>query len=64
MNILQSRIIVVREPNGTLRKANADERHNVNQIYFPQSGRELKHPVMFEDEHLKVEKLNKCFKIK
>lgn len=61
MNILQSRIVVVREPDGTLRKANADERHNVNQIYFPQSGRELKHPAMFEDEHLKVEKLSKMF---
>jgi len=45
---------VVREPNGTLRKANQDERHAVNQIYFPQSGRELKHPVMFDDTNLKV----------
>ncbi|VVC33326.1 Ribosomal protein S22, mitochondrial [Cinara cedri] len=49
----KSRIVVVRESDGTLRKANADERHTVNQIYFPQLGRELKHPVMFQDEHLK-----------
>lgn len=45
---------MVREPDGTLRKANEDERHAVNQIYFPQSGRELKHPVMFDDANLKV----------
>lgn len=45
---------MVREPDGTLRKANADERHAVNQIYFPQSGRELKHPDMFKEENLKV----------
>jgi len=45
---------VVREPNGILRKANEDERHAVNQIYFPQSGRELKHPAMFDDNNLKV----------
>lgn len=45
---------MVREPNGVLRKANEDERHAVNQIYFPQSGRELKHPVMFDDTNLKV----------
>lgn len=45
---------MVREPDGKLRKANADERHTVNQIYFPQSGRELRHPMMFKDENLKV----------
>lgn len=45
---------MIREPDGTLRKGNADERHSVNQIYFPQSGRELKHPVMFQDENLQV----------
>lgn len=45
---------MVREPNGILRKANEDERHAVNQIYFPQSGRELKHPAMFDDNNLKV----------
>ncbi|XP_050436969.1 28S ribosomal protein S22, mitochondrial [Adelges cooleyi] len=49
----KGRIIVVREPDGTLRKATAEERHNANQIYFPQSGRELKHPNMFKDENLK-----------
>jgi len=49
----KKRIVVVREPDGTLRKGNADERHAVNQIYFPQTGRELKHPVMFKDENLK-----------
>jgi len=48
----KKRIVVVREPDGVLRKANAYERHTVNQIYFPQSGRELKHPVMFEDKNL------------
>ncbi|XP_050537322.1 28S ribosomal protein S22, mitochondrial [Daktulosphaira vitifoliae] len=48
----KSRIIVVREPDGTLRKANANERHTANQIYFPQAGKELKHPVMFKDENL------------
>nr|CAG4638648.1 EOG090X0AW0 [Cyclestheria hislopi] len=53
----RTRKIVVRDPDGTLRDATWEERGKVNQIYFPQQGRELQKPKMFEDEYL-----NKCLK--
>ena len=48
------RLIAVREPDGTLRHANWDERHRMNQIYFPVEGRNMTMPQMFEKEHLEV----------
>ena len=50
----RSRIIVVREPDGTLRTCNWDEQDRLNQIYFPIEGRKHYVPQMFEDEHLKA----------
>lgn len=48
----RSRLIVIREPNGTLRHANWQERDKMLQIYFPKPGRELRIPKMFKDEYL------------
>lgn len=47
-------MIVARDVNGTLRKATPDERHRMNETYFPRPGRQLRMPHMFEKEHLKV----------
>ncbi|PNF32587.1 hypothetical protein B7P43_G00335 [Cryptotermes secundus] len=49
----RERMIVVRDVNGTLRKATPDERHRMNETYFPRSGRKLRMPHMFEKEYLK-----------
>ncbi|KAK1116504.1 hypothetical protein K0M31_018968 [Melipona bicolor] len=49
----RNRIIVVRETNGTLRHANSNERHRMNQIYFPITGREMHTPRMFCNPYLK-----------
>lgn len=54
------RLIVVRETDGTLRHANWDERHRMNQIYFPIEGRDMTMPKMFEKEHLEVISTLKC----
>ncbi|XP_017888791.1 28S ribosomal protein S22, mitochondrial [Ceratina calcarata] len=43
----RERLIVVREANGILRRANTFERHRMNQTYFPIEGREIHHPQMF-----------------
>ncbi|XP_046579990.1 28S ribosomal protein S22, mitochondrial-like [Haliotis rubra] len=48
----RSRLIVVRDPNGTLRKASWEERDKINQIYNPREGRMLVMPQMFLDENL------------
>nr|XP_034184880.1 28S ribosomal protein S22, mitochondrial [Osmia lignaria] len=45
------RVIVVREPSGILRRANTDERHRMNQVYFPIKDRELHTPKMFTNPH-------------
>ena len=50
----QERLIVVRDPNGVLRKANAEERHRMNETYFPQEGRMIRLPHMFEKPYLQV----------
>ncbi|CAG0879576.1 unnamed protein product [Darwinula stevensoni] len=47
------RMIMVREPDGTLRKARWQERERMNQIYFPKPHRWPRMPRMFEDENLK-----------
>jgi len=49
----RSRIIVVRETDGTLRTSNPDEQDRLNQTYFPREGRRYYVPAMFETEHLK-----------
>lgn len=48
-----NRLIVVREPDGTLREADWALRDRINQAYFPSPGREIYCPKMFEDEYLK-----------
>lgn len=50
----QERFIVVREPNGVLRKATWEERDRMIQIFFPKEGRRVIPPVVFKDEHLVV----------
>jgi len=44
----RDRIIVAREPDGTLREATGAERDRMNQIYFPKEGRYIKTPILFE----------------
>ncbi|XP_023280799.1 28S ribosomal protein S22, mitochondrial [Seriola lalandi dorsalis] len=50
----RERFIVVREPNGTLRKANWEERDRLIQVYFPKDGRKLTAPLIFKEENLKM----------
>lgn len=47
-------MIVVRESNGTLRKAINDEREKVLQIYFPRKGKTTHVPLMFSQQQLEV----------
>ncbi|XP_063988586.1 small ribosomal subunit protein mS22 [Diachasmimorpha longicaudata] len=49
-----NRLIVARDPDGTLRKASWDERFRMNQIYFPVEGREMFTPKMFQDEQIQA----------
>ncbi|XP_074595289.1 mitochondrial ribosomal protein S22 [Brevipalpus obovatus] len=48
----RTRLIVVRDPDGTLRRANWEERYRMNQTYFPVNGRSYLTPKMFEEENL------------
>ncbi|CAK6965401.1 S ribosomal protein S22%2C mitochondrial [Scomber scombrus] len=50
----RERFIVVREPNGTLRKANWGERDRLIQVYFPKEGRKITPPLIFKEENLKM----------
>ncbi|KAJ0063664.1 hypothetical protein NL108_004785, partial [Boleophthalmus pectinirostris] len=50
----RERFIVVREPNGTLRKATWEERDRLVQVYFPREGRKLTPHHIFKDENLKM----------
>ncbi|XP_063771710.1 small ribosomal subunit protein mS22 [Pseudophryne corroboree] len=62
------RFIVVREPNGVLRKATWEERDRMIQVYFPRQGRKIFHPPVFREENMKrlfqedrhEELLNRC----
>ncbi|CAH2246587.1 28S ribosomal S22, mitochondrial [Pelobates cultripes] len=64
----RERFIVVREPNGVLRKATWAERDRMIQVYFPQEGRKLVPPPVFQEENMQVmfqqdrheELLNRC----
>ncbi|XP_054011897.1 28S ribosomal protein S22, mitochondrial [Hylaeus anthracinus] len=49
----KNRLIVIREPDGTLRHAMRDERNRIDQAYFPVEGREMDTPKMFEDPYFK-----------
>ncbi|KAG8190843.1 hypothetical protein JTE90_028339 [Oedothorax gibbosus] len=48
----RDRIITVREVDGTLRKANWEERERMIQIFFPLPGRSLEVPKLFESPNL------------
>ncbi|XP_061684193.1 28S ribosomal protein S22, mitochondrial [Syngnathoides biaculeatus] len=50
----RERFIVVRETNGTLRKATWEERDRLIQVYFPKEGRKLTPPLIFNEENLKM----------
>ncbi|XP_014347083.1 28S ribosomal protein S22, mitochondrial [Latimeria chalumnae] len=50
----RERFIVVREPNGTLRKATWEERDRMIQIYFPREKRRIAPPPLFRNENLSV----------
>ncbi|XP_041126278.1 28S ribosomal protein S22, mitochondrial [Polyodon spathula] len=50
----RERFIVIREPDGTLRKATWEERDRMVQLYFPREGRRLTPPPVFKEENLKV----------
>ena len=54
MSHVRSRIIVVREPDGSLRTCSWEEKDRVNQIYFPKEGRRHYTPQMFEPEQLEI----------
>jgi len=48
----RSRIIVVRDPDGTLRTSDWEEQDRLNQTYYPREGRRHYVPPMFEPENL------------
>ncbi|XP_029373789.1 small ribosomal subunit protein mS22 [Echeneis naucrates] len=50
----RERFIVVRETDGTLRKATWEERDRLIQVYFPKEGRKLTVPQVFKEENLKM----------
>ncbi|KAI1235675.1 28S ribosomal protein S22, partial [Lamprotornis superbus] len=60
----RERFIVVREPNGVLRKATWEERDRMIQIFFPKEGRRVIPPTLFKDENLGQDRhedvLNMC----
>ena len=58
----RDRIIVVREPSGTLRHALPNERDRLNQIYFPMKGREIKSPPLFDLDQMT--EVNYLFQVK
>ncbi|KAM7413596.1 hypothetical protein PAMA_020807 [Pampus argenteus] len=49
----RERFIVIREPNGILRKASWEERDRLIQVYFPKDGRKITAHLIFEEENLK-----------
>ncbi|ENN78436.1 hypothetical protein HUJ04_005515 [Dendroctonus ponderosae] len=48
----EQRIVVVREPDGTLREAEWAVRQRVNQTYFPDKAKQMQVPRMFLDSYL------------
>lgn len=54
---LQDRMVVIREPDGTLRRASTAETDRMSQVYNPhlaQEGRSIIVPPMFEGQLLEV----------
>ncbi|XP_044268304.1 28S ribosomal protein S22, mitochondrial [Tribolium madens] len=47
------RIILIRDPEGTLKEADWQTRDRINQMYFPIARRQVTPPKMFEDDKLK-----------
>lgn len=47
-----NRLVVVREPDGTLQEAEWSLRQRVNQTYFPHTGKVIEIPKMFEGEYM------------
>jgi hypothetical protein len=50
-------MIVVREANGILRKADDHEREKILQVYYPKEGNALHIPAMFEPANLEVDSI-------
>lgn len=48
----KSRLMSVRESDGTLRYPNHDERSRLNHIFYPQESRTIDPPKLFEDKYL------------
>lgn len=48
----RNRVVVVREPDGTLRLADNEERDRVLQVYFPSPGKTYHTPKMFDEDLL------------
>ncbi|KAI8434699.1 hypothetical protein MSG28_003229 [Choristoneura fumiferana] len=46
----EHRIIVERQPDGTLQSCDHDIRKRLNQVYFPIKGRKIREPSMFTDD--------------
>lgn len=53
----QERFIVIREPNGILRKANWKERDRLVQTYYPKPHRKIVPPSLLRSENLMVHTL-------
>ena len=58
----RDRLIVSRDPCGTLRQASWNERDRLNQIYFPRKGRRIKAPVLFDLDVLSEVSTLRCQK--
>ncbi|XP_072035930.1 small ribosomal subunit protein mS22-like [Amphiura filiformis] len=50
----RDRLIVVRDPDGTLRMANWEERDRITQVYKPRPRRQIEVPKLFEEGQLPV----------
>lgn len=50
----ETRTIIIRETDGTLRHARWNERDRMNQIYFPMKDRQITFPSLLKDENLPV----------
>nr|CAD7398600.1 unnamed protein product [Timema cristinae] len=50
----KERLVVVRDPDGTLREASMQEHCRTSQLYVPMLGRQLTPPPMFQEEYLKL----------
>nr|CAD7444156.1 unnamed protein product [Timema bartmani] len=50
----KERLVVIRDPDGTLREASMQEHCRISQLYVPMLGRQLTPPPMFQEEYLKL----------